>query len=832
MSPATLLALHAALGADPAGSERLLLCRPVVRGEARLARADALPAAARQLGGRYLDYGVPCEEEAEAVRAARRAGLPHAVSATAEGRSDGSRFALTLSSAAAQRPVGRRELQVAPGDDAVAALRLAPRPRRGGRPASLADRALDRGRIGCRGPGLGRHPRPPGSLGGERPGPRRRLRRLARLRGEGRELAEDADGRRRRGRHGGGCGRRRDHLEVRLLMRVAAAIAAAFALAACGPAGQLPRCGRDADCAPGTVCERPVSGEAGVCIAAYALAILEPAPGTWIGTGGAVVRVSLRAQADGRVEPPALELRAAGAAVATLPSSGPGLYQGTWVPAAPLAGPVSIAAVAAAGTPDESSSPVVGVLLDLVAPSVSGLSTSCAPACVRDGTMRVRATAADANLDAVTATLDLEPARAVALARAGADFVADVDLGSFPFPALSQPVAVTVKARDLAGNEGQATATATVTRVRWAYAAGAPVTSPAIMGDGTLAIGVSATTGQARGVHPDGTEAWRLTLEPGPGAGNFVTAPPSVGAGAIYYGSQDGRLYAVKLDGSAVLNGTGCATGAGVSGTIAVKRGPPEVAFGASNVGRVYGFDAGSLCAPGPATNPFTAGPSVDLAGRVLAATATATAILRQYDFDGLAFTERWNVAVGVNVSAPLAVDAAGNAWSGSQDARLNVTTPGGATATLATLPGSIVDSAVILANGDVAVGDQSNTLHRFRPDGSSAWAVEPDLGAPVHAPLVLAGAGTTLLVPTAAGTVHLVAEDGTVLWGGALTGGQALHAGNLLAGAGSFSTAYFGSADGKLYAVVVEGRLDAAAPWPRAHHDVRNTGDAAGPLP
>ncbi|HEY7724367.1 MAG TPA: hypothetical protein VH880_03480 [Anaeromyxobacteraceae bacterium] len=125
MSPAAPLALLATLGAGPAGSERLLLCRPVVRGEARLARADALPAAARQLGGRYLDYGVPCEEEAEAVRAARRAGLPHAVSATAEGRSDGSRFALTLSSAAEQRPVGRRELQVAPGDDAVAPLRLA-----------------------------------------------------------------------------------------------------------------------------------------------------------------------------------------------------------------------------------------------------------------------------------------------------------------------------------------------------------------------------------------------------------------------------------------------------------------------------------------------------------------------------------------------------------------------------------------------------------------------------------------------------------------------------------------------------------------------------------
>ncbi|HEY7724368.1 MAG TPA: hypothetical protein VH880_03485, partial [Anaeromyxobacteraceae bacterium] len=253
----------------------------------------------------------------------------------------------------------------------------------------------------------------------------------------------------------------------------ALAVALAAGLAACGPAGRLPRCGGDADCAAGTVCERPVSGEEGVCIAPYALAVLEPAPGTWIGASGATVRASLRVQASGRAEPAAIELRADGAPAATLSGSGGGIYQGTWAPAAPVAGTVSLAAVAAAGSRDESSSPPVSVRLDLLPPSVSGLSTTCLPACVRDGTMGLRSAAADANLGAVTATLDLDPGRAVVLSRSGADFVADVDLGQLPFPALARPVAVTVKARDLAGNEGEATVTAQVTRVRWAYAAGA-----------------------------------------------------------------------------------------------------------------------------------------------------------------------------------------------------------------------------------------------------------------------------------------------------------------------------------------------------------------------
>jgi hypothetical protein len=110
-----------ALGADP-GPDRLLLCRPVVRGQPGLARADALPAAARSHGPRFLDYGVPCEGAGEALRAARRAGLWLAISSVAEGRTEGSRFELTLS-AEGERTIARRTVDVAPGADAVPPLR-------------------------------------------------------------------------------------------------------------------------------------------------------------------------------------------------------------------------------------------------------------------------------------------------------------------------------------------------------------------------------------------------------------------------------------------------------------------------------------------------------------------------------------------------------------------------------------------------------------------------------------------------------------------------------------------------------------------------------------
>src|SRR5512133_3731284 len=93
--------------ASAAGPARVLLCRPKVAGDAGLARADAVAAAAKE-SGRFLDYGVACEDGPEAARAARRSGLAYAVSASAEGRSEGSRYLLVLSDAEGEAERARR----------------------------------------------------------------------------------------------------------------------------------------------------------------------------------------------------------------------------------------------------------------------------------------------------------------------------------------------------------------------------------------------------------------------------------------------------------------------------------------------------------------------------------------------------------------------------------------------------------------------------------------------------------------------------------------------------------------------------------------------------
>ena len=69
----------------------------------------------------------------------------------------------------------------------------------------------------------------------------------------------------------------------------------------------------------------------------------------------------------------------------------------------------------------------------------------------------------------------------------------DVPLRELPFEAFSRGVVATVTARDGARNPSNAASApaASVTRLRWTYDAGAPITSPAVMADGTAVVGVS-----------------------------------------------------------------------------------------------------------------------------------------------------------------------------------------------------------------------------------------------------------------------------------------------------------------------------------------------------
>ncbi len=139
----------------------------------------------------------------------------------------------------------------------------------------------------------------------------------------------------------------------------------------------------------------------------------------------------------------------------------------------------------------------------------------------------------------------------------------------------------------------------------------------------------------------------------------------------------------------------------------------------------------------------------------------------------------------------------------------------------------------MILPDGSILVPEQTKTVSRWKNTGSGSpgWQ-KPDLGAAPRTPLVLAAA-TPFIVPTAKGAIHALRPDGTIAWSAQLSAGTAsLQPGNIYTPPGQvageeLSTAYFAGADGVLHAIIVDGKLDASAPWPKVFHDPQNTNRA-----
>jgi hypothetical protein len=252
----------------------------------------------------------------------------------------------------------------------------------------------------------------------------------------------------------------------------------------------------------------------------------------------------------------------------------------------------------------------------------------------------------------------------------------------------------------------------------------------------------------------------------------------------------------------------------------AVKADP--VANGAVDITRIF--------------EPFTSSPMLIDDATLYGVTGTASpaaATLRRFSFDG-ALGEGPPRSVGQAVSAPLAAAANGGVWTASAElaaSTLQLTNPDGTPGASIPLGASPGGGAVVLSNGDVAVCVGSE-LRRFTPAGAPAWAAPAALSGAGLTPLALAGPGAvpTLLVPTRSGTVDAIrAADGALLWSASLTVNVELREGTVRAAADArTSTAWFTSADGLLHGLVVDGSLDASAPWPKAWHDARNTGNLA----
>jgi outer membrane protein assembly factor BamB len=470
---------------------------------------------------------------------------------------------------------------------------------------------------------------------------------------------------------------------------------------------------------------------------------------------------------------------------------------------------------------------------DAVAPVVSDVVATClAPAqngaCPRDGVIRVTATVTDdQEVGAVTASLSVAPETAFPLAKSGSGYAGELALADLPFATFEADVTVSVRAADGAGNEATAEAAAPVevTRLRWTYDAGLPLSPAAVTDDGAIVVARAGSSNQALAVNADGTLEWEVSV-----GTQVVIAAPMVGAGAIWFASTNGTLYQVAEDGTKLA--AECATGGALNAPAALAGSAMNFAVAGSEANSLYLASVQGACIQEPIGAVVRAAPIVATDGTLLALTGNALQAFEVGSSGGLNDTWTSPPIVGTGGAAP-AIDAAGHAWTVSSLGAVKRTSATGSVAVITTV-GADANGLVILPDGSAVLGDDSGKLKRLGATGfTPPWAETAALTGTPCAPLALAGSAPALVTGTSLGWLYAVrAADGEVAWSHQL-GTSALRIGNVFQQAGdALPTAYFPAADGSLHAVVVDGALDAGAAWPKPYHDARNTGNAATPLP
>ncbi len=198
---------------------------------------------------------------------------------------------------------------------------------------------------------------------------------------------------------------------------------------------------------------------------------------------------------------------------------------------------------------------------------------------------------------------------------------------------------------------------------------------------------------------------------------------------------------------------------------------------------------------------------------------------------------ESWSspASLGSPIAAPLALRSTGDILALTTPAAggnsLFSISPAGLVTPLAAT-GLPADGPVVRANGDVVVPEKGKVLSCWTSTGSARWQSAALPGVPLT-PLLLAG-DDAVVVADGHGNLSALDGAGTLRWTVQLAPAAIpLRPPGIFAPAGAtLSTAYLPAANGRLYAVILDGRLDASAPWPKAFHDPRNTGNLSTALP
>jgi len=375
---------------------------------------------------------------------------------------------------------------------------------------------------------------------------------------------------------------------------------------------------------------------------------------------------------------------------------------------------------------------------------------------------------------------------------------------------------------------------------------GEPASAPTVDAAGRVLL--AGTSGAALVVTPDLADGSAI-LQKLPYDLSGMAAAPAAGPGGAWFSSPASLSVGLARDDGSSSSFTCSANGSKTAGLLAATTpAAGGLAFapgGASSNGQQVYVLSPSLgtCKANTVGVQLTT-PFVSLGGKLYAATRTPQGEVDVSRFTpnaktGALAVDSWSATLRAGafacdaVTVPLAYDAFHHLVVVCDNGQLWIVDPEGedghSAIYLRTFQGATSGSPLGLASYEVVLAT-GGTLRKYAPLTTRELTFTPPDGSNVTGYLAskLDASAVALYAVTDQGGLFALDADLAVVWSMAL-GDAALTEPTIAPAAGTpgaLPTLYVAAADGKLYAVAVDGGLDDAAPWPKGRHDAANSGD------
>ncbi|MEO6002116.1 MAG: PQQ-binding-like beta-propeller repeat protein [Opitutus sp.] len=360
----------------------------------------------------------------------------------------------------------------------------------------------------------------------------------------------------------------------------------------------------------------------------------------------------------------------------------------------------------------------------------------------------------------------------------------------------------------------------TLTDAVWAFPANDEVTSsPAIGSDGTVYFGAGSDQKTDKNVYAitsTGAKKWSFAT----GETGIVGGSPALGSdGTVYIGGSDKILYA--LDGGSgtkkwsftAASPISSTPAIGADGTIYFRDNTKLYALNTDGTQR-WSFDlTGS-------TDGTYCSPAIGADGTIYVGT-NGGAFYAVKDNGGSSVAQKWKFTADGDIYTSPAIASDGTIYFATLNGIVYAVTDGATAGTRKwswTMPGnsSVTSSIALASDGTLYFAGYDKKLHALTSGGTEKWTFA--LGDEVRASSPVVGADGTIYIGCYDAKMYAVRSDGTL--GRIYATAKAIRSSPAVAG----NRLYFGSADGKLYAIDV-GQAASTSAWPMFHQNAARTG-------